>query len=118
MRAPAYIKHAFPDDDKAKKARDIFRLEFTRGHLTEYASVEQARKSSYNPPKRYYLKLLALNELGGFHGIESGETVSTGEWFEYLNAGDTYAPTVIYWRGNFRIQSVGDFIERVGVKFK
>lgn len=35
-------------------------------------------------------------------------------------AGETYAPTVIYWRGQYRVQSVGDFIEtmqRQGVRF-
>lgn len=44
-----------------------------------------------------------------------------GEFADYLNAGDTYAPTIIYWRGRYRVQDVGTFLEtmeRTGVKFQ
>ena len=44
--------------------------------------------------------------LFGIEGIQAGD-----EWATYLNTGDSYAPTIIFWRGNYRVQSLGDFIE-------
>lgn len=67
------------------------------------------------------VRLTVLNSIDpGLYGVESCETVN-GEYCDYLNTGDTYAPTVIFWRGAYRVQSLGDFIEtmeRNSVKFK
>ncbi len=67
-----------------------------------------------------FARMLAMNTAGNFHGVEAMESTQ-GEYADFLNAGDTYAPTVIYWRGRFRVQSVGDFVEtmeRRSVHFK
>ena len=53
-------------------------------------------------------------------GVEGVEEAKTGLYADYLNTGDTYAPTVIYWRGAYRVQSLGDFVEiqeRQGYRF-
>lgn len=67
----------------------------------------------------YLLRLTALNKAGNFMGVESAQS-SSGEWLSFLNSGDVYNGTVIYWRGKYRVQSLGDFIEtmeRNGIKF-
>lgn len=46
----------------------------------------------------------------GIFGVESIETTS-GEYADYLNTGDIYNATLILWRGNLRVQTLGDFIE-------
>lgn len=71
-------------------------------------------------PGTSYLRLLALNQALEMHGIEYLRSTG-GEYAEYLNTGDMYFPTIIRWRGNYRVQSIGDFIEtmeRRGVRFE
>lgn len=62
-----------------------------------------------------------LNAAARAHGVEPIKRAGVDEWTEYLNTGDSYAPTVIRWRGKYRVQSVGDFretLERAGVHFE
>lgn len=107
MRLPSIKTLTTVFKDKAKQARAILETENT---TTIYSpSVDYARKTAYNRHKKYFIKLLALSDLGGFYGVEY---IQAGqEYAEYLNAGDTYTPTLIYWRGNYRVQSLGDFVE-------
>jgi hypothetical protein len=53
------------------------------------------------------------DRLGGLAGAYGTECVRFDNWesADYLNAGDPYKPTLIVWRGRWRVQSVGDFIE-------
>jgi hypothetical protein len=104
--------------DNAKTAREILELTKTAGKLAEYPSVEHARKTAYSPHSRNRIKLLALDDLGQFYGVESIETSKGDECADYLNTGDTYAETLILWRGTYRVQTLGDFIEKARVKFK
>lgn len=83
-------------------------------------AVERLRGACFHPPMPYVVRLEALNELGEFYGVEAAEAVN-GSYAEYLNTGETYVETLIYWDGRYRVQSLGDFIEtmeRNGVKFK
>ena len=93
----------------------------TRSELLETPAGKARDLECYNPPKTYDLRLTALNAIEpGLHGCEAVES-SNGEFADYLNSGDSYNPTVIYWKGNYRVQSLGDFIEtmeRQGVSFK
>lgn len=98
----------------AKEARKI--LEYSRHELL--ANNEAARKrlnECYHAPKTYDLRLHALNALGEFFGLESAET-NEGEWLTYLNAGDTYAGTICYWRGRYYVASSGAMIESLEKK--
>lgn len=104
--------------DNAKDARRV--LEMTREEMENHPIGAARVRECYHTPQNYDVRLSILNVLGGFHGIEALEG-TRGEWAPYLNAGDCYAPTVIYWRGRYRVQSLGDFVEtmeRQGVKFK
>jgi len=74
----------------------------------------------YRFPLAWDLRMHALNDLGGFYGVECAETSNGYGRAHYLNAGDTYTPTVILWKGRYRVQSIGDFVEtleRRGVRF-
>lgn len=64
----------------------------------------------YNPPKTYDLRMYALNILAECYGVESIASTH-GEYASYLNTGYTYHNTIIYWRGRYRVQSIGDFVE-------
>lgn len=79
--------------DNAKKARAI--LEMDKNELLDLPENDHFVRSSYNTPSHDALILNALNELGDFHGVEAISN-DDGEYLEYLNAGDTYAGTLIY----------------------
>lgn len=117
MRLPSIktLSRVFED---APAARRI--MEMTRAQLAELPAGAQRLRECLNSPKTWDIRLHCLNAIdAGLHGIEAIQ--STGrEYADYLNSGDTYAPTLIYWRGAYRVQSVGDFIEtmeRQNVKF-
>lgn len=103
----------------AKAARRVF--EMTRAQLVETDAGRARVAECHNPPKTYDVRLHVLDALEpGLCGVESLESTA-GEYADYLNTGDTYAATVIYWRGAYRVQSVGDFVETLGrqnVRFK
>ena len=102
----------------AKQARKI--LEMSRYDLAELPAGKARIDSCYNPPKTYDVRMHCLNALeSGLHGVEGIES-SDGLYADYLNTGDVYAPTLIYWSGRYRVQSVGDFVEaleRQGIRF-
>lgn len=117
MRLPSIktLSAVFAD---AKQARAI--LEMNRAQLLALPAGEARARECYNPPKTYDVRMHCLNAIdAGLHGLESMESTG-GEYAEYLNTGDSYAPTLIYWRGAYRVQSVGDFVEtqeRASVRF-
>lgn len=68
-------------------------------------------ESCYNPPSEREIILAAIDEILGNYGVEA-EELRPGRWLEYSNTGDSYAPTVVLWRGVLRISSWGDIVER------
>lgn len=93
-----------------KQAREI--LEMSRVEL-ERLPVCQARIAEcYHPPSTSDLRMTALNQLAETCGIE-GIRSSDGRWLMYLNAGDTYTPTVTLWDGRYRVESWGDRVEKL-----
>lgn len=100
--------------DSAKEARKV--LEYSRRELLENCEEVALRLNEcYHAPKTYDLRLHALNALGEFFGLEGAETAD-GEWLTYLNAGDTYAGTICYWRGRYYVASLGAMIESLEKK--
>lgn len=101
----------------ARAAKKILRM--SRAELLQTDAGAARYRECFNPPATWDLRMHALNALdSGLFGIEHCETEHTREFASYLNAGDTYNPTVIYWRGRYRVQCLGDFIERAHVKFR
>lgn len=107
--------------DNAKQARAI--LEMSRREL-EQLPAGAARVAEYatvhadpffcgqcNQPATSDLRMTCLDALAGTHGVEAFETRRDG-WCEYLNAGDTYALTLVRFRGRYRVTTWGDIAER------
>jgi hypothetical protein len=117
MRLPS-VKTLSTVFDDPKQARAI--LEMSRAQLLALPAGEARARECYHPPKTWDVRMHCLNAIDpGLHGLESMESTG-GEYAEYLNTGDTYAPTLIYWCGAYRVQSVGNFVEtmgRAGVRF-
>ena len=125
MRTPSTqtLARVFSNPTEAKR---IFRM--GRAQLLETAAGAARERECMHAPKTWDLRMHVLDSIEpGLCGLESlagaredSRGIGSEEYAEYLNAGDSYADTVIYWRGNYRVQSVGDFIEtmeRQGVKF-
>lgn len=109
MRKPSVKTLALAFGDNAKEARRLF--EANRKTLLQNEAARRLEDQTFRPLPSYRLRLEALNKLGEFHGVEACET-ERGEFAEYLNAGEMYVPTVIRWRGVYRVQSLGDFLEK------
>lgn len=95
--------------ENAKQARAI--LEMSRRELEALPAGAARVAECYNPPATSDIRLTCLNALAGTHGVEAFETKRDG-YCEYLNAGDTYAPTLVLFRGRYRVATWGDIAER------
>ncbi len=103
------------DMETAKTARALMRGEVCVTLNPAFPKTNDWRNSCYNPPRRIDLILSALNELFGTFGVEAFNSRESRMHAiaEYLNVGDTYAPTILFRHdsGSFRISSWGDFFE-------
>ena len=98
--------------DKAPEARRI--LEASRAELEAMPAGAARVAECFNAPSTSDIRLHCLDALdSGLFGAESFQT-KRGEWCTYLNAGDTYAPTLIFFRGRYRVACWGDIAERYG----
>lgn len=118
MKTPSINKLALVFSDP-KKAKEI--LQMTRQELMVIPAVQWRMKNCINPPRNYDLVLTALNAIDSkVYGVESIKS-EKGEFASYINVGDVYKPTVIYYQNTYRVKSIGDFVEMMekqGVKFK
>lgn len=62
-------------------------------------------RSCHCRPQAYFIKLYAINEILHTCGVESTEE------FDYCNAGETYALTVMYDHGSWKVSTLGDELE-------
>lgn len=95
-------------DDQAGDARKI--LEMTHYELTLTDAGAARIKECYNPPEWYDVRLCVLDSLGKSFGVE-GIQFNDGSWITYLNTGDTYSATLIYYKGKYIVTSWGDLVE-------
>ena len=99
------------DAETAREAKRI--LTATRAELEAMPAGAARVAECYNPPMTSDLRLHCLNACVGAYGVEGFQTLS-GEWCDYLNAGDTYTPTIVRFRGRYRVACWGDIAERHG----
>jgi len=104
-------------DENCTKALAIIRGELDP--LTVDAA-QRLESQCYNPPGRHYLTMTALDSLLGTHGVEHIVDVDmhNGPPVKYLNTGDIYADTLVWYRDRARpwdVQSWGDVAERLGL---
>lgn len=119
MKSPSIqtLSTVFSNPEEAKRI-----IGMTQREICARPEAIARIKECGNPPKLYELRMHCLNVMeSSLHGVVHMMAYATDEWAVYLNAGGTYIPTLIYYDGRFRIQSVGDFVEEVerrGVLFK
>lgn len=104
--------------NNAKKAREIIRAEKTLAIWSDECEAVKALRAQPLHPSKMLVKMTYLNALCHGFGVESLATEHTDEHADYINMGDPYVKTIIFWRGLYRLQSVGNFVENVRVKFK
>lgn len=93
----------------ARTARVI--LEMNRDALESIPVCEERIRECYHAPRTEDLRLTALNAIAGTYGIEGFEC-RDGSWCDYLNVGDPYVPTLVLFRGRYRVACWGDIAEK------
>tara|TARA_R110000868_G_scaffold96010_2_gene264107 strand:+ start:1077 stop:1412 length:336 start_codon:yes stop_codon:yes gene_type:complete len=111
MRTPSIKALRALFGDNAKQAKTL--LTMTRLELIATTTGAVRVSECYHRPQTYDIRLTCLNDLGNFYGVEGFET-KLGNCF-YLNTGDTYTPTLIYFNGNYCVACWGDIAERHGL---
>lgn len=109
--------------------RDIWRAkeEDTLKHVLERAGHPEAYQKAYDQvaptcragrdPYLLQVKRQLLNNLAGFFGVEYlGVHRRSGRSVRYLNAGDTYATTLIFTGRRMTVGCWGDLVETKAVK--
>jgi hypothetical protein len=104
----------------AGEANVTLAMRIIRGEIDPRSipAAERLEAQCYNRPSTHYLAMVALDSLLGTHGVEHiGEVdMCDGPPVEYLNTGDTYAATLVWYRDRVRpwsVESWGDVAERL-----
>ena len=111
MRTPS-IKSLRAITDNPRRIKAI--LQMSRAELEELPAGAARVRECYSRPATFDLRMHCLDaELPGMFGLEF-ITLRNGEEIAYLNAGDTYTPTLLKWRGNYYVRDWGSIVERYG----
>jgi hypothetical protein len=103
--------------DKAPQLRKLLEVKNAgklHASMDDFPDTAKWLNSCYNPPSFHDLKMSMANELLGTYGVEHiphGKNKRSPS-FEYCNAGDTYASTLLFVNGSYRVGSWGDIVER------
>jgi len=97
--------------DNAKQAKAL--LLMNREQLLRTAVGKARADECYHPPTTQDIRMECLNALGGFYGVECFDTRKG--LCMYLNAGDTYTPTLVRFMSSYRIACWGDIAEKYDV---
>lgn len=108
MKTPSIKKLAEIFGSNAKQAKAI--LLMSREQLLELPPAIKRVAECYHPPTTQDIRMECLNTLGDFYGVEGFDT-KKGECL-YLNAGDTYTPTLCRFNGSYRVTAWGDIAEK------
>lgn len=95
--------------DNARAARRV--LEMTRADLEATPAGAARIAECWHPPATCDVRMTVLDTLAGTHGVEVFNTRRHGPCY-YLNAGDTYTVTLVYFRNRYRVACWGDIAER------
>lgn len=111
MRKPTVKSLAVVFGDNAKQARKV--LEMDKAQLTVAFDEAGLNKGYHNTPSKKDMRMLLLDKLADTSGVEA-VALGNGEIVDYLNSGDTYTPTLVFWRGNYLVTDWGTLVERHG----
>lgn len=107
------LDSAFPG--KGKELRRA--LEMRRSELAAHPAGAARIAECFHPPKTYDVRLHVLNAIAETCGVEytshAEDSFYSPRGFDYLNTGDTYAATILYFHetGRYRVSSWGDEVE-------
>jgi hypothetical protein len=104
------LEAAFPG-----KGKIAHRLLTSEQAVREHSAAIARDRECYNAPELHDLRLHALNAELEMFGVEyvQGNGTRRSPSFEYLNAGDAYATTIVrFTDGRYRVTSWGDIVER------
>jgi hypothetical protein len=97
-------------NDNSKEARRV--LSMQREELEQLpACIDRIKECYRQAPSTSDLRMTALNVLADTYGVESFQ-LSDGSYCVYLNAGETYAATLVLFHGKYRVSTLGDIFER------
>ena len=102
-------------EEQAAAVRGLIRGEIRTRDEARFPRSNAYFRRCHHEPSRLSRVLECLNEVLETHGVESlGECRTYGPPAEYLNAGDTYAATLLFDHiaGNFKLTTYGDWLER------
>ena len=95
------------DEATAREAKRL--LTASRQALEETPEGAARVAECYHAPGIIDLRLTCLDAVIGTHGVESFD--ARGRTYWYLNAGDTYASTIVRTPNSYRVACWGDFAE-------
>jgi hypothetical protein len=110
------LESAFPG--KGRELRAV--LEMSKAELLQHPAGKERQKGCHNPPACYDIRLHVLNAVAGTYGVEyvhsERDSFTEARGFDYLNTGDTYAPTIVRMceTGNYKVASWGGIVEKGG----
>lgn len=113
FRSPSIASIESIFSGKGKEAKAIFRMR--RSELEILPAGDARIRECYHAPSTPDVRLHCLNAALETFGIEAFKTIN-GTLVEYLNTGDTYAPTIVRMNGHYRIASWGDIAETHGAR--
>lgn len=101
----------------ARRIRRAWR-EATRAELlAAFQCCADYERQCYNSPGTGALRRLAVDSIARTCGVEHlGVSRKTGEEVYYCNAGDPYAPTILFSGPHLRVGAWGDLIERGSIR--
>jgi hypothetical protein len=103
--------------DNAKTARKVLEMtydEIVRFRIDRLIITNDLEGKCYHRPTLMELILDTLNALADTHGIEHIDMCrkdGTSQYLTYLNTGDMYTPTIVFWNGMYRVADVGTKVE-------
>lgn len=105
------LRQVFGDD--APRARAI--LEMTRRELAQHPVGAKRIAECWHQPDWWDIRMHCLDALGHTYGVEAIR-LRDGRYVPYLNAGDTYATTLLRFNGRYTVGCWGDIAERHGAE--
>ena len=108
LRSPSIKSLRAIFGENAPRAKALLRMNREQLLRTPVGAARVAE--CYHAPSTQDIRMQCLDALGNFYGVEVLDT-KKGECM-YLNAGDTYAATLVRFNGAYRITCWGDIAER------
>jgi hypothetical protein len=104
--------------EQAKQIRKAWKHEWNDDLHTELQKIIETVHQLHHGfiETRTLGRQMAIDVLGEFHGIEYLGQNRDGYEVEYLNSGDTYAPTLIFVGDRMFISTMGDLVESGYIK--